>query len=403
MHLENGHWQTHAGLFDHSIESQSDSSSMSQLKHSFTNLQYYLASVSNFISEWTPFLLVGSYFWFSVALYVFFPSWTMAIFWYIYMISNFYIASATVMEAFMSLAPSREARKTITKAEMNGWRFPSSDKELLMLDLLIVAYLPNEKDILMDRVLYALENINYPKHLIRVNVLYNCPHPVEPLETEIRGLMHRYSHLRVIKVPGSTSKADNLNYFLSLNTDSDIISIFDCDHYPHPNGPRWAIERFLQDPKIDIVQGRCVIFNGTASFLAAMISVEFDKIYAVSHPGRSSMFGFGLFCGSNGFWRSSLLKRLKMDGSMLTEDIDSALRAVSEGAKTVHDLNVVSYELAPTQWSAFWKQRLRWAQGWVSYLCLATSYFKSLYFQDLAVSLTTHIGSSKRPPCSPHI
>jgi len=49
---------------------------------------------------------------------------------------------------------------------------------------------------------------------------------------------------------------------------------------------------------------------------------------------------------------------------MLTEDIDSALRAVSEGAKTVHDLNVTSYELAPTQWATFWKQRLRWAQGW---------------------------------------
>ncbi len=108
-----------------------------------------------------------------------------------------------------------------------------------------------------------------------------------------------------------------------------------------------------------------MILNSTASFQAAMIAVEFDKIYAVSHPGRSAMFGFGLFCGSNGFWRAELLKRLKMDGSMLTEDIDSALRAVSEGAKTVHDLNVVSYELAPTQWPAFWKQRLRWAQGWV--------------------------------------
>lgn len=355
-----------SGVFDNTVEARSDSSSVSQPKNSFTKLQYYLASASAFLSDWTPFLLVGSYFWFSVALYVLFPSWTMAIFWYIYMISNFYIASSTVLEAFMSLRPCRDARKVITTAERNEWKFPSPDGDLLMLDLLIVAYLPNEKAHLMDRILYALEKISYPKHLIRVNLLYNCPHPVEPLETEIQDLTKKFSHLRVIKVPGSTSKADNLNYFFSLNTDSDIISIFDCDHYPLPNGPRWAIERFLQDSKIDIVQGRCVIFNSTASFLAAMISVEFDKIYAVSHPGRSTMWGFGLFCGSNGFWRASLLKRLKMDGSMLTEDIDSALRALSEGAKTVHDLNVVSYELAPTQWSAFWKQRLRWAQGWVS-------------------------------------
>jgi cellulose synthase/poly-beta-1,6-N-acetylglucosamine synthase-like glycosyltransferase len=49
---------------------------------------------------------------------------------------------------------------------------------------------------------------------------------------------------------------------------------------------------------------------------------------------------------------------------MLTKDIDSALRAFSRGSKTVHDLNVTSYELAPTTIQAFWKQRLRWAQGW---------------------------------------
>lgn len=58
-----------------------------------------------------------------------------------------------------------------------------------------------------------------------------------------------------------------------------------------------------------------------------MIAIEFDKVYAVSHPGRSRLFGFGLFCGSNGYWRADLLRAHKMHGDMLTEDIDSALRA----------------------------------------------------------------------------
>lgn len=125
------------------------------------------------------------------------------------------------------------------------------------------------------------------------------------------------------------------------------------------------MERLTSDKKVDIVQGRCVIFNADTNLMTAMIAVEFDKIYAVSHPGRSAMFDFGLFCGSNGFWRTSLLRELKMDETMLTEDIDSALRAFGHGANAVHDLNVVSFELAPTSWSAFWKQRLRWSQGWV--------------------------------------
>jgi cellulose synthase/poly-beta-1,6-N-acetylglucosamine synthase-like glycosyltransferase len=76
------------------------------------------------------------------------------------------------------------------------------------------------------------------------------------------------------------------------------------------------------------------------------------------------MFGFGLFCGSNGYWKADLLKSHKMDGGMLTEDIDSALRAYAKGKKAVHEMNVVSYEMAPTTFAAFWKQRLRWAQGW---------------------------------------
>jgi cellulose synthase/poly-beta-1,6-N-acetylglucosamine synthase-like glycosyltransferase len=264
----------------------------------------------------------------------------------------------------MSIAPCRDAREAVTKAQRANWVFPIPDEGLLVLDLVIVAYLPNEKDIIIDRINYACEKIVYPKHKIRINIVYNTPRTMEPLETDMTDLMQQFPHLRIHKVPNSTSKADNLNYFLTLDTGADVIAIYDSDHYAHPYGPRWAIERLMTDKKIDIVQGRCVVFNSRASLLSAIISVEFDKIYAVSHPGRATLWGFGLFTGSNGYWRAPLLKTLKMDGNMLTEDIDSSLRAFSKGCKAVHDLNVVSYELAPTTLPAFWKQRLRWAQGW---------------------------------------
>ncbi|KAF2456993.1 N-acetylglucosaminyltransferas-like protein [Lineolata rhizophorae] len=323
-----------------------------------------LERCSLFIQEWTPFTLVLSYFIFSTCLYTICSEGLIAVFWFVYMATNFYIASMTVFEAFLSIIPCREARKAVSKLEASGWKFPTKDDELLILDIIIVAYLPNEKDIIMDRAFYALDKIEYPRDKLRINIVYNTPYPIEPLETELHQLAAKYSELRVIRVPNSKSKADNLNYFFTLNTGSDVIAIYDCDHYMHPHGPRWAIERFKKDPKVDIVQGRCVVFNSGENFLTSMISVEFDKIYAVSHPGRAKQWGFGLFCGSNGYWRTSLIKDLKMDESMLTEDIDSALRAVSRGAKTVHDLNVVSYELAPTNFQSFWKQRLRWAQGW---------------------------------------
>ena len=330
-----------------------------------------VAQVSNafdraslFLHDWTPFLLVTTYVVVSICVYcVCSPNLT-AVFWFVFLTANFYIAGSTVVEAFIGLTPAYEARKAVTRAEANGWVFPTREEKLPIIDLIIVAYLPNERDIIMDRALYAVEKVVYPRERIRINVVYNTPRPMEPLESELRSLMIKYGNLRVIKVPNSTSKADNLNHFLMLDTGADVIAIFDCDHYTHPYGPRWAAERFVSNKKIDVVQGRCVIFNTHESWLAAMIAVEFDKIYAVSHPGRAAMWGFGLFTGSNGYWRASLIKEMKMDGNMLTEDIDSALRAVARNAKTVHDSNVVSYELAPVTWKAFWKQRLRWTQGW---------------------------------------
>jgi len=197
----------------------------------------------------------------------------------------------------MSLKPNRIARQALDEVEKNGWKFPTPDDHLLTMDLVIVAYLPNEQDIIMDRIQYALENIMYPEDKIRINVLYNTPRDIEPLETDMNRLAAKIPRLRIIKVLNSTSKADNLNYFFNLYTSAHIIALFDCDHYTHPYGPRWAVERFLSDKDIDVVQGRCVILNTRASLLTGLIAVEFDKIYATSHPGRAALWGYGLFCG----------------------------------------------------------------------------------------------------------
>jgi cellulose synthase/poly-beta-1,6-N-acetylglucosamine synthase-like glycosyltransferase len=149
----------------------------------------------------------------------------------------------------------------------------------------------------MDRINYLCTKIIYPVDRIRINCVYNTPVPIEPLETELLELQEKYSQLRVIKVPGSKSKADNLNYFFTLDTGADVIAIFDADHYPHPHNPRWAAERFMADAEVGIVQGRCIIYNSRDSWLTRLIAIEFDKIYAVSHPGRAIMMDFGLFCG----------------------------------------------------------------------------------------------------------
>ena len=91
-----------------------------------------------FIHEWTPFLLVASYFVFSTCMYTFCTEQLISIFWFLYLTTNFYIAGSTVLEAVMSLTPTRDARKAVRKVQDNDWVFPTPDDALLFLDLVIV-------------------------------------------------------------------------------------------------------------------------------------------------------------------------------------------------------------------------------------------------------------------------
>ncbi|CAD0092361.1 unnamed protein product [Aureobasidium mustum] len=83
---------------------------------------------------------------------------------------NFYIAACTVIEAFLGISPLRESRKAAIKVDQNNSHFPTPDEELPIIDLIIVAYLPNEQDIVKDQVSYALDELVYPRDKLRINL-----------------------------------------------------------------------------------------------------------------------------------------------------------------------------------------------------------------------------------------
>lgn len=164
-----------------------------------------------------------------------------------------------------------------------------------------------------------------------------------------------------LRVEHSTSKAQNVNTALTY-VDSAFVGIFDADHQPEPNNftRAWG---WLSNG-YDVVQGHCLVRNGDATRVARTVAVEFEAIYAISHPGRARLHDFGIFGGSNGYWKTNLLRETRMHGFMLTEDIDSSMRVVTRGYKIKSDPYIISRELAPTSIGALWNQRLRWAQGW---------------------------------------
>ncbi|WKX72140.1 glycosyltransferase [Streptomyces sp. XD-27] len=223
----------------------------------------------------------------------------------------------------------------------------------------IAAYLPNEAATIVDTVESFLR-LEYPGEL-EIVLAYNTPHPL-PVEDTLRAMARRDPRLVLLPVSGSTSKAQNVNAAVT-RIRGEMVGIFDADHHPAPKSFQHAWHWLSNG--YDVVQGHCVVRNGDSSWVARMVAVEFESIYAVSHPGRTRLYGFGVFGGSNGFWRTDLLARTRMHGSMLTEDIDSTMRALAEGARFTVDRTLISRELAPTTVKQLWNQRSRWAQGWL--------------------------------------
>ncbi len=222
---------------------------------------------------------------------------------------------------------------------------------------IIAAYLPNEADTVVETVEAFLAQ-DYAD--LQIILAYNTPRPMA-VERELQAIARRDSRFEPLRVEGSVSKAQNVNAAVTL-VRGEFVGMFDADHHPSP-GSYDRAWRWMADG-VDIVQGHCVVRNGGRNWLTRLVAAEFEAIYAVSHPGRARMHGFGIFGGSNGYWRTALLARTRMRGFMLTEDIDSSLRVVTEGGRIVSDPGLTSTELAPETPAALWNQRLRWAQGW---------------------------------------
>lgn len=257
------------------------------------------------------------------------------------------------------------------------------EDEYVPATAIIAAYLPNEAATIVETI-KSFQRIDYPAGL-QILLAYNTPRPL-PVEKILREMSQSDPRFRVIAVEGSESKAQNVNTALS-EASGEFIGIFDADHHPDPQcfrrAWRWLASGY------DVVQGHCMVRNGYETWISKMVAVEFEAIYAVSHPGRARLHGFGIFGGTNGYWKARVLREIRMHASMLTEDIDSSIRTVIEGHRIASDPLIVSRELAPVTMLALWNQRKRWAQGWFqvsySYLFRALASRKVSFRQKLGL------------------
>ena len=272
---------------------------------------------------------------------------------------------------------------------------------------IVPAYLDNEKAILKE----TLEAYCRVKGEITVLLVYNVKKKSrtwdfeEYLRLTWHGFVTNGVQFFILENESGNSKATNVNYALDWAQDQiyDYIGIFDADHHPEPNDMILAVQCF-QEYNCDIVQGQCAIRNFSESFLTRLIAMDFTDMYNIGHEGRTFVFTLGIFGGSNGLWKSDLLREIKMDASMLTEDIDSTFRSLINGKEVRYCHKMISYELAPVTWRTLLKQRQRWSQGWLEvsikyFIATQTSSmsirkkfgcFMLLFWRELFVLLVFH-------------
>lgn len=261
------------------------------------------------------------------------------------------------------------------RAGMGGSRQPYPKTPVPRCSFLIAAYLPNEQDIILETLEHVLLEVKRPEAGMEVILAYNTPTDMS-VEEDLRRLAQLYPELHLLRVEGSRSKAENLNAAFELVT-GEITCILDADHHPSPDCLYRAWHWI--DQGYDVVQGRSIIRNHNHNFLTQTIAIEFEMMYGIIHSAKSFLTDSSIFGGSNGYWRTSVLKKIRFNPVMLTEDIDASMRTLLRGYRILHDRSIISTELAPMDVQSFWFQRKRWAQGWLE---VALKYQQQLWKSD---------------------
>jgi cellulose synthase/poly-beta-1,6-N-acetylglucosamine synthase-like glycosyltransferase len=244
------------------------------------------------------------------------------------------------------------------------------------IGIIVPAYLPNECKILsnvLNHYRLVIESSSHQQTKKKVNLYILLVHngkleSVAEQDALVQELLNIHDNIHVVENETSRSKAENINFgidfFKNLQLSIDIVSIFDADHKPNLSLFESVAEIFDNSAAaVDIIQGRCAVrFDDT--FLSKMIAIEFSELYSLYHNGGSKLRGFGLFGGSNGHWKFPVIDDIRFNPGMMTEDIDSTMRALAAGYTIRYCNDIISYELAPPTLKALYVQRMRWAQGW---------------------------------------
>jgi cellulose synthase/poly-beta-1,6-N-acetylglucosamine synthase-like glycosyltransferase len=233
-----------------------------------------------------------------------------------------------------------------------------------------LAYRPNvtlvvachNEGLVADSLVRGLKALHYPRSRLEI-ILVNDGSTDETGDL-LESLTAGERHIRVLHRPAGShgGKPGALNAAAEVAR-GEILVVFDADHIPRRNVIERLVRHF-QDPKVDAVQGRCIVRNSVQSKLARSIAIDYFSGYLVNEYGRQALFELPAYGGANCAVRATTLHRLGgWNTESVTEDTDLTLRVVMLGGRVRYDITAVDTEEGATTLRRFISQRYRWARG----------------------------------------
>jgi cellulose synthase/poly-beta-1,6-N-acetylglucosamine synthase-like glycosyltransferase len=226
----------------------------------------------------------------------------------------------------------------------------------------------NERSV-VERVLRAVERLDYPRELLRVQVLDDSTDETVAIcaracsELRARGMDAVHIH----RTARDGFKAGALANGLARDT-SELVAIFDADFTPAPDFLRQTVP-FFADARVGLVQARWEHLNLERNLLTRLQCFFLDGHFIIEHTYRHRTGRIFNFNGTAGVWRRACIDDAGgWSASSITEDTEISFRAHVRGWRFVYLRDVTCPAEVPADVDAYKSQQHRWAKGYTEIL-----------------------------------
>ena len=226
------------------------------------------------------------------------------------------------------------------------------------VDVFIPTY--NEPLEVVKQTVFSAMQMDWPEDRLHVYVLD------DGRREEFRDFCQELGVGYLTRDNNAHAKAGNINAALAV-TDSEYVTIFDCDHIPTRSFLQICMGWFIRDPKLAMLQTPHHFFSPdpfekNLDTFHAMPN-EGELFYGIVQDGND-LWNAAFFCGSCAvIKRAPLLEVGGVAVETVTEDAHTALKLSRHGYNTAYLELPQAAGLATESLSAHVGQRIRWARG----------------------------------------